>query len=108
MVQTVYDLCQPSVFATSTFTAKSGQFFSSPWAIYRRVKVIKQNVKVIKTKCEPKPSYISQRGALGKRPSITAYCSSCACATFSVSLISSNSNFISSYGPVDMEVGDRM
>ena len=27
MVETVYDLCQPSMFATSTFTAKPGQFF---------------------------------------------------------------------------------
>ena len=96
MVETVYDLCQPSMFATSTFTAKTGPVFSSPWAIYPRVKVINQSVKVIKTKSEAKPSYNPPRGALGKRPSITAYCSSCACATFSVSLISSNSNFISS------------
>ena len=89
MVATVYDLCQPSMFATSTFTAKTGP-------VYPRVKVIKQSVKVIQTKSEAKPSYNPPRGALGKRPSITAYCSSCACATFSVSLISSNSNFISS------------
>ena len=27
MVETVYDLCQPSMFAASTFTAKPGQFF---------------------------------------------------------------------------------
>ena len=70
------------------------QVFSSPWAIYRRVKVIKQSVKVIKR--ANLNQAISPRGALGKRPSITAYCSSCACATFSVSLISSNSNFVSS------------
>ena len=96
MVETVYDLCQPSMFATSTFIAKPGQFFLPLGQFIPPVKVIKQSVKVIKTKSEPKPSYIFPRGALGKRPSITAYCSSCACATFSVSLISSNSNFISS------------
>ena len=85
-----FNVCNVDVYR------ETGPVFSSPWAIYSRVKVIKQSVKVIKTKSEPKPSYISPRVALGKRPSITAYCSSCACATFSVSLIPSNSNFISS------------
>ena len=54
MVQTAYDLCQPSMIII-TFPAKLGSsFFSSPWAFYRSVIA---DVKVVKTQSEPIPSY---------------------------------------------------
>ena len=53
MVETVYDLCQPSMF-TTTFPAKPGSNFFFPWAIYRYVTA---NMKVIKTQSDPNPCY---------------------------------------------------
>ena len=49
MVETVYDLCQPSML-TTTFPAKPGSSFFFPWAIYRYVTA---NMKVIKTQSDP-------------------------------------------------------
>ena len=54
MVQSAYDLGQPSMI-TTTFPAKLGSsFFFFPWAFYRCVTA---DMKVVKTQSEPIPSY---------------------------------------------------
>ena len=55
MVETVYDLRQPSMF-TTTFSAKP----PSPLAIYR---CLTPSMKVLKTQSDPNPSYFSMGSA---------------------------------------------
>ena len=61
MVETVYDLCQPSVF-TTTFPPNPVQVFSSSEPIYRCVTA---NMKVIRTQSDPNWSYFLM-GILGE------------------------------------------
>ena len=67
MVETVYDLCQPSML-TKMFPAKPGSSFFFPWAIHRYVTA---NMKVIKTQSDPTHA-ISPWGALGESSCGTA------------------------------------
>ena len=66
MVETVYDLCQPSMFATSKFTAKPGSSFFFPLGNLSPCESNQANVKVIKIKSELKPSYFP-KGSFGKK-----------------------------------------
>ena len=65
MVETVYDLCQPSMFATSKFTAKPGSSFFFPLGNLSACES-NQAKRESNQKSEPKPSYFP-KGSFGKK-----------------------------------------
>ena len=73
MVETVYDLCQPSMF-TTTFPDKRGSSFFFPLGNSKRNENrawSQVNMKVIKAQSDLKPSYFPME-SLGKTSSVTA------------------------------------